>query len=124
MSAPVTWGMCFRTGRRPAACVTASMPCRWSSASLNRPRAADIDELQELRAGARVAAENADHAAGHHRHATLVNAARGHALVLRVNDHAHAARLEHLINAGGDLCGEFFLYLETPGVAIHHARQL
>src|SRR6185437_6236233 len=63
------------------------------------------------------------HAAGHPRHPALVHAAGGHALVYRVHHHAHAARLEHLGDAVGNLRGQLLLHLEAPGVAVDHARQ-
>jgi hypothetical protein len=44
-------------------------------------RAGAVDETQKLRAGAGVIAEHAEHPARHHLHASLVYAARGHALV-------------------------------------------
>ncbi len=42
----------------------------------------------------------------------------------RIDDHADAARLQHLVDAGGDLRGELFLYLEAPREAIDHPREL
>ena len=38
--------------------------------------------------------------------------------------HAHAARLEHLGDAVGDLRGELLLHLKAPRVAVHDAREL
>ena len=42
----------------------------------------------------------------------------------RVDDHADAARLEHVVDAGGDLCGELFLDLEAARKTVDHAREL
>ena len=86
--------------------------------------ALDVDEAQELRARAGVGAECAEHFAGDHGHAALVHAARRHALMNGVDDHADAARLEHLVDAGCDLRGELFLHLEAARIAVDHARQL
>src|SRR6185436_5243117 len=63
---------CLR--REPDACV----PC---GAFLRLFAVADLDEGQELAAGSRIAAEGAEHVAGDHGDAALVDAARRHALV-------------------------------------------
>src|SRR5207237_7919756 len=84
----------------------------------------DIDKTQELGARARVFAKTAEHLAGDHRHAGLVHAARGHALVARVDHHADAARLEHHVDAVGDLRRELLLHLEAPCVGFYDPRQL
>ncbi len=42
----------------------------------------------------------------------------------RVDHDSYAARLEHLVDAAGNLRGKLFLHLEAAGVAIDHARQL
>src|SRR5690242_6181014 len=75
--------------------------------------AVDVDEVQEFGAGTRVFAEQPQHLAGDHRHAAFVHAARGHALVRRVDHYPDAAWLQHFADAGRDLGGEFFLYLES-----------
>src|SRR6202007_107615 len=82
------------------------------------------DETQELRAGARIAAEGPGHAARHHGDAAFVHAAGRHALVHRVHDHADTPWPQHLGDAVGDLRGEVLLHLDPPGVALHHAHQL
>ena len=71
-----------------------------------------------------IVAEGAEHLAGDHRHAALVHAAGGHALVAGIDHHRHAGRLQGFLDALGDLRGELFLHLEAAGVALHHARQL
>src|SRR4051812_45953052 len=83
--------------------------------------AVDVDEAQELRAGARVLAKRAEHLARDHRHTAFVHAAGGHALVRCIDDDAHAARFQNVLYAMRDLCGEFFLHLEAPRVGVDHA---
>ncbi len=80
--------------------------------------------MQELGAGPRIVTECAKHLAGDHRHAALVHAAGGHAFVAGVDHHRHTGRVQGFLDALGDLCGEFFLYLEAARVALHHAGQL
>src|SRR5579885_3728109 len=63
--------------------------------------AVDINEPQKLRARPRVVAEGAQHLAGDHRHAALVHAARGHALVRGVDHHTDSTRIEDVVDAGG-----------------------
>ena len=79
---------------------------------------------EQLPAGARVVAEGAQHATGHHRHPRLVDPARGHALVLRLDDHRHAARIEHLLDRVGDLRGQLFLDLQPLGIGVDQPGQL
>src|SRR5690606_15893055 len=83
-----------------------------------------LDEAQELRAGARVLAEAAEHARGHHAHPALVHAAGGHALVRADHDHAHALRLQHVLAGVGDLRSPLLLHLEAARVGVHHPGQL
>ena len=58
------------------------------------------------------------------RHAALVHAARGHAFVRGLDHHADAARLQHVVDAVGDLRGHLFLHLEAARIGLDHARQL
>src|SRR5690606_25601999 len=97
------------------------MPTTTSTAST---LAAHFDEAQELGAGARVLAEAAEHLGGHPRPAALVDAAGGHALVRALDHHAHADRLQHVLDALGDLRGHLLLHLEAARVGLDHARQL
>jgi hypothetical protein len=60
-------------------------------ALLNRPGTPDVDELEELGSRPCIAAEGAHHSTGHHGDAPLVDAARSHALVDRVDHDADAA---------------------------------
>src|SRR4249919_2357904 len=100
---------------------------RQSSRSSLPPSSAagtDIDEPQELRARARILAETAEHLRGDHADAALVHAAGGHAFVRALDHHADAERLQHALDAAGDLRGHLFLDLEATGIGIDHARQL
>ena len=54
----------------------------------------------------------------------LVDAARRHALVRRLDHHRHALGLQHLLDAMGDLGVHLLLDLQAAGKGIHHARQL
>src|SRR5690606_28199065 len=91
------------TGRRSITGVVARAPSPPATA-VARPRAAsDVGQLtcsriadhrQELAAGRRVVAKDADHRAGHHGDAGLVDAARGHALVRALDDHGDALGLQ------------------------------
>src|SRR5688572_7344893 len=109
---------------------TQSTPCRNCLAiarlqgNLDFARSANINELQELRAGPRVFAEGAHHPAGDHRNGALVNTAGRHALMDSIYDHTHAARLQHLVDTGRDLRRELLLHLEPPRVTVDHAREL
>ena len=69
-------------------------------------------------------AERAEHLAGDHRHAALVDAARGHALVHRLDHDADAARLQHVVDAAGDLGRHLLLDLEATREDVDDAREL
>src|SRR5882724_6938970 len=97
---------------------------RWISSLASRPLRPDIHELQELHTCAGVLAERARHAAGNHRHATLVYTPRGHALVSCVDNDTNTAWFEHIVDAVGDLGCQFLLYLEAPGITLDHSCQL
>ena len=56
--------------------------------------------------------------------AGLVHAARGHALVRRLDHHGDAARLQHFLHGVGDLGRELLLDLQALGEGIDHAREL
>ena len=56
--------------------------------------------------------------------AGLVHAARGHALVRRLDDHGDAARLQHLLQRVGDLRRQLLLDLQALGIDLDHAREL
>src|SRR6185312_1921677 len=86
--------------------------------------ASNSDELQELGAGARVAAKYADHAARDHRHTALVHATGRHALVRGIDHDSDAARLQHLIDAARDLRGELLLDLEAARIALDDPGEL
>ena len=82
------------------------------------------DHGQEFAARLAVVAEGAQHAAGHHGDVGLVHAARGHALVRRLDDDGDAARLQHFLQRVGDLRRELLLDLQAVGVGIDHAGEL
>src|SRR6185312_13307293 len=88
------------------------------------PEAVDADELQEFHPRARVVAEHAKHLAGDHGHATLVHAARGHALVRGVDDDGDAGRLQVVLDALRDLRGQRLLHLQALGIGLDDTRQL
>ena len=50
---------------------------------------------------------------GHWVRAGLVYAARGHAVMRRLDDHANALRLEHIVDGIGDLRRHLFLDLRA-----------
>src|SRR5271166_769530 len=85
--------------------------------------ALDVDEAQEFRASAGIVSKCAEHFARHHRYPALVYAARRHALMNGVDDDAYAARLQHVVDACGDLRGELLLDLEAARIAFDHARE-
>src|SRR6056297_4117600 len=75
--------------------------------------AAVVDHAQEFRARAGVLADGAEHLARDHRYTGLVDAAGGHALVLGLDHHADALRLQHVLDGIGDLGGHLLLHLEA-----------
>src|SRR5438445_785639 len=79
---------------------------------------------QELAPSLAIVAEGAQHAAGHHGDVGLVHAARGHALVRRLDDHGDAARLQDLLQRVGDLGRELLLDLQAIGIGVDHAGEL
>src|SRR5688572_5769083 len=85
---------------------------------------ADFDKGEELAAGPRIAAEGAEHVAGDHRDAALVDASRCHAFVHGLDHDADAARFQHRVDAGGDLCSHLLLHLEPTRIGIDYPRQL
>src|SRR3546814_3764774 len=94
------------------------------------PRSTRTDTLfpyttlfRSLGTGARVFTETAEHLRGHHADPALVDAARGHALMLRHHHHAHALRFEHALDAAGDLRGHLLLQLQAAGEHIHYPCQ-
>ena len=85
---------------------------------------ADVDERQELVAGAGIRPERAEHLRGDHRHAALVDAPGGHALVRGFDHDAHALRQQHVVDAASNLGGHFFLHLEAAREHVHHPGEL
>ena len=89
----------------------------------------DPNDAQKFCARAGIGAKGAEHLTGDHRDAALVHAAGRHALVNGVDDDAHTARLEDVIDAGSDLSRELLLDLEATvrvvrGVAFLEAGDL
>src|SRR6185437_2821329 len=87
-------------------------------------RAVAADHRQHLASRAGVVAEGAEHPAGYHGHARLVDAARCHALVRRLDHHRDAARLQHVLNGVGDLRRQLLLDLQALGIGVHHPGEL
>jgi len=84
---------------------------------------ADRDEPQELAARGRVFQENPRQLARRRPRMWLAYAAVAHTEVSRLNNHRDAQRLEMLLNAVGDLCGQLLLHLESLGKDLHNFRQ-
>src|SRR3546814_20385613 len=74
-------------------------------------------------AAAFVVEEAAQEPARHHADTRRTHAAPGHAAMLRVDDHRDAMRVEIVPDAARDFCGEALLHLQTPRIAIEHARE-
>src|SRR5262245_36013766 len=91
---------------------------------INLFRGPDIDELQEFRPRAGILPERARHSAGHHRYATLVYASGRHAFMDCIHNDTDTARLEHVIDAVGDLGCQLLLNLESPGIALDDPCEL
>src|SRR3990167_980457 len=81
-------------------------------------------QLEHFLATALIAAEDTHDPAGDHVDPRRAHAARGHAGMARLDHHGHAARLEVVPDALGDLGGELFLDLQAAGEAVEHAREL
>src|SRR5882672_3420763 len=82
------------------------------------------DHGQEFAAGLAVVAEGAQHAAGHHGDVGLVHAARGHALVRRLDDDGDATRLQDVLQGVGDLRRELLLDLQAVRIGVDHSGEL
>src|ERR1700746_1051588 len=65
--------------------------------------ARSADHRQHLAPAERVIAKRPEHPAGHHRDAGLVDTARGHALMGRLDHHGDPLGLQHLVERVGDL---------------------
>src|ERR1700689_18850 len=70
------------------------------------------DEGEKLGTGFFLA-EAADHGAGDGGGVLLLDAAHHHAQMARLDDDAHALRLDSFLNGVGDLTSEAFLHLQT-----------
>src|SRR6185312_14139747 len=87
-------------------------------------RAGRADHRQELAARRGVVAEGAEQAARHHRDARLVDAARRHALMRRLDDDGDALGLQHLAQGVGDLRRHLLLDLQALRIDLDEPRQL
>src|SRR5271165_4744765 len=79
---------------------------------------------EEFFAGHGVVPEAAEHAAGDQVGSVLVDAAAHHAVVLGLDHHCYALRLEDLVDEVSDLRGHPFLDLQPSGVHFHDAGEL
>jgi len=71
------------------------------------------DDAEKFSARARIGSEVPKQLTRDHRDAVLTHTTRCHAMMRCLDDHADAFRLEHILNAMGDLCGHGFLYLQA-----------
>ena len=86
-----------------------------------------MSALTSDRNSARVAGwsrNDAEHAAGDEIGAALVDAAADHAMVGRLDDHRHPARIEHLLDGVGDLRRQPLLDLQALGEDLDHPGEL
>jgi hypothetical protein len=60
----------------------------------------------------------------YHRHTILADTARCHALMLGIDHHGNAARLQNRMDTGSHLRGQRFLRLQAAGVTVQNAGQL
>jgi hypothetical protein len=79
---------------------------------------AAADRLHQLVAEVGIGPEVAEPAFGDHRDSALVDPARGHAAVGRLDDDRDAFGLEHLVDRLRDLVGQPLLKLEAAGVGV------
>jgi hypothetical protein len=75
-----------------------------------------VRQIQELRPGARVVAEQPAQRARDHLRVLFLDAAHPRAKVHRLDHHANAGRLKHMVNRLGDLLRQPLLHLETTRI--------
>src|SRR3954467_5831201 len=85
---------------------------------------AATDRRHQLAAQRRIGLEIAEPAFGDHRRLALIDAARAHAAVPRLDDHGNALGLQHRLEGAGDLDGQPLLELEAAGEGVDEAREL
>ena len=81
-----------------------------------------FDELEELRPGARVVLEDAEHRARDRDRVLFLDAAHRHAQVRRLHDDADAERPDFVAQRLGDLTGQSFLHLQAARKDLDQAR--
>src|SRR4051795_3232581 len=79
------------------------------------------DRRHQLAAQCRIGLEVAEPAFGDHRRLALVDAARAHAAVPRLDDDGNALGLQHRIERARDLDGQPLLELEAAGEGVDQA---
>ncbi len=80
--------------------------------------------MQEFAPRQRILAKFAEHHRRHHTDARFVHTARRHALMRGFDDDAYAFRLQHGLDAMGDLGVHLLLHLQAARKCFHHAREL
>src|SRR4051812_39629562 len=88
------------------------------------PRPAEIECGQEFLPRLRLTPKHPEHAAGHETRGGLVDAARRHTAVRRLDHHGDALRLQHLVQAVRDLSREAFLDLQPLRIGFDQTREL
>src|SRR3954464_1525886 len=83
-----------------------------------------IGQPQQLLARQRIVAEHAEHAAGDEIGPGLVRAARGHAVMRRLDDDPDTFGPQHIVDRVGDLRGHLLLDLKPLGVDVDETREL
>src|SRR5216683_8428792 len=111
-----------RRSRMSSAAV--NLPSGWLSDVFATSAARRADHRQHLASGRRIGAKDAEHPARHHADPGLVDAAGGHALMRRLDDHRDALGLQYLIERVGDLRRHLFLNLQALGIDFDEPRQL
>src|SRR5262245_56907138 len=86
-------------------------------------RRLQVDGRQELLTGRRLGPEGSQHTAGHHRYVGFMHSSGGHAFVRGFHHHAHSERLEHAVEARGDLGGHFLLNLKPLRIDVHETYE-
>src|SRR5712671_4393189 len=85
------------------------------------PSARDAEEFLPRQ---RIVAKTTQHPAGDQIGARLVDAARRHAVMRRLDDHGDALGFEDIVDRIGDLRRQLFLDLQPLGIDVDHAGEL
>ena len=86
--------------------------------------AAQLDQLEELHARARVVAEGAEHRARHRERVLLLDAAHRHAQMRRFHHDGDAERRDLVADRVGDLVGQPLLHLQAAAEDVDEPRNL